>query len=157
MDLLFISQARMRDYLSWSAFSTVTSIAAFIIGLRWGAVGVAAAFALSDLLLRMPVLWWWVTRRGPIQLSDLYLNAAPFAAGSVSAFLVVSFVQRLPFPNDFLHLAASAFIAYATTWSTVVLFERGRAAMADSIRLMRTEAPRLLRRHRSPYPKTPPA
>ncbi len=151
MDLLFISQARMRDYLIWSAFSTVTSFAAFVIGLRWGAVGVAAAFALSDLLLRMPVLWWWVTRRGPIQLSDLYLNAAPFAAGSVSAFLMISLAQSLPFPNDFLHLAASAIIAYATSWSTVALFKRGRAAMADSIRLVRAEALRLLRRHRSPH------
>ena len=40
MDLLFISQARMRDYLAWSAFSTFTSLAAFVVGLRWGAVGV---------------------------------------------------------------------------------------------------------------------
>ena len=140
MDLLFISQARMRDYLIWSASSTVTSITAFVIGLRWGAVGVAAAFALSDLLLRMPALWWWVTRRGPIKMSDLYWNAAPFAAGCVSAFLMISLVQNLRFPNDFLHLAASAIIAYATSWSTVALFKHGRAAMTDSIRLLRNES-----------------
>ena len=155
MDLLFISQARMRDYLIWSAFSTATSITAFVIGLRWGAVGVAAAFALSDLLVRMPALWWWVARRGPIRVSDFYLSAAPFAAGSVSAFLMISLVQRLPFPNNFLQLAASAIIAYVTSWSTVALFKRGRATMEDSALLISTEVRRLLHRHHSPNPEKP--
>jgi PST family polysaccharide transporter len=145
MDMLFISQARTRDYLVWSAFSTVTSLASFVIGLRWGALGVAAAFALSDLLLRMPVLWWWVTRRGPIKMADLYASAAPFAAGAAVAFVVLTALQQLPFPNDFLHLAASAVIGYASAWGTVALFKRGRATMADSLRLARTELPRLLR------------
>ncbi len=146
MDLLFISQGRTRDYLIWSFFSAATSVASFIIGLRWGAVGVAAAFALSDLLIRMPVLWWWVTRRGPIKMIDLYASALPFAAGSAVAFLVLTALQRLPFHNDLIQLAASAIIAYATAWGVAALFRRGRAAMADSIHLIRTELPRLLLR-----------
>lgn len=146
MDLLFISQARMRDYLAWSAFSTLTSVTAFVVGLRWGAVGVAAAFALSDLFVRMPALWWWATRRGPIRLSDLCLSAAPFAAGSATAFVVLGLVQRLTFTSDFMLLATSAIIAYAASWTTVGLFKRGRATMGDTMRLVRTELPRLLRR-----------
>jgi PST family polysaccharide transporter len=146
MDMLFISQARTRDYLIWSAFSTVTSLAAFVIGLRWGAVGVAAAFALSDLLLRMPALWWWATRRGPISMIDLYASAAPFAAAAAVAFVVLSALQRLPFPNDFTQLATSAIAAYVIAWGTVALFKRGRATMADTLRLARTELPRLMRR-----------
>lgn len=148
MDLLFISQGRTRDYLIWSAFSAGTSVIAFVIGLRWGAVGVAAAFALSDLLLRMPVLWWWVTRAGPIKMADLYLSAAPFAAGAALSFVVLSAVQGAPFPNDLSLLAASAVIAYVVSWSTAALFRRGRSAMADSVRLVRTEIPRLLRQRR---------
>lgn len=146
MDMLFISQARTRDYLIWSAFSTVTSLAAFVIGLRWGAVGVAAAFALSDLLLRMPALWWWATRRGPIRTIDLYASAAPFAAGAAAAYVVLSVLQRLPFPNDFIQLATSAVAAYAIAWGTVALFKRGRATMTDTLHLLRTELPRLMRR-----------
>lgn len=148
VDLLFISQARMRDYLAWSAFSTFTSVTAFIVGLRWGAVGVAAAFALSDLFVRMPALWWWATRRGPIRMRDLYLSAAPFAAGSATAFVVVSLVQRMTLASDFILLAASAILAYIASWSVVALFKRGRATMGDSMQLIRTELPRLLRRQR---------
>lgn len=146
MDMLFISQARTRDYLIWSAFSTVTSLAAFVIGLRWGVIGVAAAFALSDLLLRMPTLWWWVTRRGPIRVLDLYASAAPFAAGAAAAYVLLSALQRLPFPNDFLQLATSAIAAYAIAWGTAALFKRGRATMTDTLHLLRTELPRLMRR-----------
>ena len=146
MDMLFISQGRTRDYLIWSAFSTITSLASFIIGLRWGALGVAAAFALSDLLLRMPVLWWWVTRRGPIKMADLYASSAPFAAGAAVAFIVLTAIQQLPFANDIAQLATSAIAGYAAAWGTAALFKRGRATMADAIRLVRTELPRLLRR-----------
>ncbi|MBX9747127.1 MAG: lipopolysaccharide biosynthesis protein [Hyphomonadaceae bacterium] len=149
MDLLFISQARMRDYLAWSAFSTLTSVTAFVVGLRWGAVGVAAAFALSDLFVRMPALWWWATRRGPIRLSDLYLTAAPFAAGAATAFAALHFVQRLTFTSDFTQLVVSLILAYAISWSTIVLFRRGRAALSDTVGLVGTELPRLLRRQSS--------
>jgi hypothetical protein len=97
----------------------------------------------------MPALWWWVTRKGPIRMADLYLSAAPFAAGSAACFVVLSAVQRLPFHNDFVQLAASAILAYAISWSVVALFRRGRAAMSDSVHLIRTELPRLLRRGRA--------
>jgi hypothetical protein len=58
----------------------------------------------------------------------------------------VSALQRLPIHNDFIQLAASAVLAYAVSWATSALFKRGRATMADSIRLIRTELPRLMRR-----------
>ncbi|MGQ0533433.1 MAG: lipopolysaccharide biosynthesis protein [Caulobacteraceae bacterium] len=148
MNLLFISQGRARAYLAWSIFSAVSSVAAFVIGLRWGAIGVAAAFALSDVFLRLPVLWWLVTRAGPIRQAHLYLAAAPFAAGAAVCFLVLSALQRLPFPNDFTQLATSAIVAYAVAWGVAALFKTGRKTLADSVQLVRTELPRLLRRRR---------
>ncbi len=144
MNLLFVSQGRGKGYMLWSAFSVVTSVLAFVIGLRWGAVGVAAAFGLSDLLIRMPFLWWRVTRQGPIKLTDLIGAATPFAAGALACFGVVSAVQLIPFPNDFLHLAASAIVAYLAAWGTVALFPSGRATMADTLTLMQRESPRFL-------------
>jgi PST family polysaccharide transporter len=146
MNLLFISQGRARAYLAWSVFSAVTSVAAFVIGLRWGAVGVAAAFALNDLFVRVPVLWWSVTRVGPIRMLDLYGAAAPFAAGAVVCFAAVSALQQLAFANDLAQLAVSAIVAYATAWGVAALFKTGRKTMTDSVQLVRTELPRLVRR-----------
>jgi PST family polysaccharide transporter len=148
MNLLFISQGRTRAYMVWSAFSAVTSVASFIIGLSWGAVGVAAAFALSDVLIRLPFLWWLVTRQGPIRMLDLYATAAPFAAASAAAFAALLLLQRLPFPNDLIHLAVCAAAAYAVAFAVLTLFTGGRAALSDSVRLIRTELPRFLPRLR---------
>ncbi len=152
MSFLFVSQGRARAYMAWSAFSAVTSVLSFIVGLRWGAIGVAAAFALSDVLVRLPFLWWWVTRTGPIALMDLFLTAAPFAAGSAACLGALLLVQRLPFPNDFAFLAVNAIVAYAVAWSVAGSFKGGRAAMGDAFRLIRTELPRFIPRwaRRSP-------
>lgn len=145
MNLLFVSQGRGKDYMIWSLFSMVTSVLAFVVGLRWGALGVAAAFGLSDLLIRMPFLWFWVTRKGPIKMTDLYGAALPFAAGAAAAFVVVSLVQGIPFPNDFMQLAVSAVVSYMAAWSTVALFKSGRGAMADTLYLVKREGPRFLK------------
>jgi polysaccharide transporter, PST family len=148
MNFLFISQGRARDYFIWSVFSAITSVASFIVGLRWGAIGVAAAFAISDVVVRLPFLWWWATRSGPIKQMDLYTSAAPFAAGSVASLAALLPLQSLPFPNDFALLAASAIAGYGVSWGVIALFTTGRKTMADSLHLVRTELPRLLRHKR---------
>lgn len=146
MSFLFVSQGRARDYFIWSVFSAVTSIAAVVAGLKWGAIGVAISFALSDVLVRLPFLWWWVSRKGPVSQFDLYRAAAPFAAGSAAAFAALMAVQRIDFGGDFIELAVSGVLAYAASWSVIALFQTGRKTLADTRELARTELPRLLKR-----------
>jgi PST family polysaccharide transporter len=144
MNLLFISQGRGRDLLIWSAFSAITSVIAFVIGLRWGVIGVAAAFGLSDILIRLPFLWWLVTRTGPIRMLDLYAAALPFAVASAVTFLALIAMQGLPFPNAFTMLAVSAVAGYALSWGVIALFPAGRATFTDAIQILRKEAPRFV-------------
>lgn len=144
MNLLFVSQGRGRAYMVWSAFNLVTSLLAFAIGLRWGAVGVAACFGVSDLLVRAPFLWWWVTRKGPIKFTDLINAALPFAAGAVAVVAVLTPFLYVHFPSRLPHIAAGGALAYAVAWATIACFKSGRAAMADTFTLMRKELPRFL-------------
>ncbi|NWG53467.1 MAG: oligosaccharide flippase family protein [Hydrogenophilaceae bacterium] len=148
MPFLFVSQRRASANFVWSVFSILTTLGAVMIGVRWGAVGAAAAFALSDVFLRLPFLWWIVTRKGPIKLGDLYGAAWPFAVASGAVFVVTSALMRLPYPNDFLLLAACALAAYATALATLSLFKGGRMAMADTASLFRTETRRLIFRRK---------
>src|SRR3546814_12433911 len=67
---LFISQSRTGELARWGMVVAVTSIGAFAVGLPWGAVGVAAAYGLSDLFIRAPIIWYWVGRRGPVANRD---------------------------------------------------------------------------------------
>jgi PST family polysaccharide transporter len=153
MNFLFISQGRARDYFIWSLFSAATSVAAVVVGLRWGALGVAISFALSDVLLRLPALWWWVSRKGPVSQFDLYRAAAPFAAGSFAAFAALLALQRVTFSSDLFELVVSAIVAYAASWGVAALFPTGRKTLADTHQLARTELPRLMTRFRRAPPQ----
>lgn len=69
---LFLTQDRAGEYLNWAIVGSTIAVASFAIGLPFGAVGVAAAYAVSGVLLRTPILIYWVGRRGPVSSRDLY-------------------------------------------------------------------------------------
>jgi PST family polysaccharide transporter len=69
---LFISQGRGRDMLIAQSVNACVIVLSFIIGLRYGPVGVAIAFSISSLVVRVPVLYFMVGRRGPVRTADLW-------------------------------------------------------------------------------------
>jgi O-antigen/teichoic acid export membrane protein len=60
---------RTRDMLRYSVIVSVGSLAAFVIGLHWGVVGVAAAYALSSTVIE-PYYTWLTTRALGISILD---------------------------------------------------------------------------------------
>lgn len=129
---LFISQSRTGEFARWGLVIAVTSIAAFLVGLPWGALGVAAAYALSDLCIRMPIAWYWVGLKGPVRTRDLIAMAWPHViangamAAAMMALLPVHFSSLV-----LLDLASRCAIGYAVCWSVLAIFPRGRAAIGD--------------------------
>lgn len=82
---LFSTQGRTRDLFHWGLVRAAIAIIAIVIGLRWGAVGVAAAYAFSDLCISTPILFWYVGREGPIRASDFYRTIVTPAVASLCA------------------------------------------------------------------------
>src|SRR3546814_2219771 len=92
----------------------VTSIGAFAVGLPWGAVGVAAAYGLSDLFIRAPIIWYWVGRRGPVATRDFVQLALPYATALAAIFTVDALLdERTLFSWPFIDLGARGLICYA--------------------------------------------
>jgi PST family polysaccharide transporter len=132
MAWLFLTQSRTSEYARWGLFNAVTCAAAFAIGLRWGAYGVAVAFALSDVLVRLPVLWWYVGRKGPVRTRDLYRLAAPFvAASATSACVVWNIDQAIKF-----YLGLSFGASYFVTGAVLAIFPEGRIILRESYNLV---------------------
>lgn len=69
---LFTSQGRGRDFSTATSIVSFVTVAAFIAGLPFGPVGVAAGFSISGILIRLPVLYFIVGRRGPVSTADLW-------------------------------------------------------------------------------------
>lgn len=131
---LFISQSRTGEFAQWGLVVALTSIAAFVAGLPWGALGVAAAYALSDLFIRMPIVWYWIGRKGPVRTRDLIGMAWPhvIANAAMAAVMIALQPVRLgAFP--LIDLGIKCIIGYAVCWATLAIFPRGRATLGDLI------------------------
>jgi hypothetical protein len=66
-------------------------VVSFVAGLPYGPVGVAIAFSVSSLVIRVPILYFMVGRRGPVRTSDLW--AVPFRY--LPIWIVIFFVTWL--------------------------------------------------------------
>ena len=69
---LLTSQGRGKDIFVQNSIAAFLSLASFVAGLPFGPVGVAIAFSLSGLLLRLPILYYNAGREGPVSTKDLW-------------------------------------------------------------------------------------
>jgi PST family polysaccharide transporter len=71
---LLTSQGRGKDIFLQNSVAAFVMFASFIAGLPFGPVGVAMAFSLSALLLRLPILYYNAGRTGPVRTKDLWIG-----------------------------------------------------------------------------------
>ncbi|MGN6465825.1 MAG: lipopolysaccharide biosynthesis protein [Rhizobiaceae bacterium] len=116
---IFICQGRTRTMFRWGIYSSAVTIAAFLVGLPWGAVGVAAAYAISGYLLRVPVLTVTVHRVGPVSGYDFALVQLFYVASSIMAWAVTRI-----FPDVFMQFNDLAAIALTVilSYGLAILF-----------------------------------
>ena len=69
---LLTSQGRGRDILIAQSINSCAVVFSFVAGLPYGPVGVAIAFSVSSLVVRVPLWYFMVGRRGPVRTSDLW-------------------------------------------------------------------------------------
>lgn len=132
---LFVSQGRSGAYLVWGAFNAATSLAAFLAGLPWGPVGVAAAYSITQILLRGPVMWWLATRTGPVLHRDILSAAGPHALVSGVAAAAVLTVRWSSNLHGIPALMAGATASYSAMVLTMLILPPGRKIMRDTGRL----------------------
>lgn len=66
--LVLVSLGQSKKYLKWGVFNSIITVASFIVGLPWGAVGVAMSYAIVNYLLFLPCLWYCF-RRSPMSIA----------------------------------------------------------------------------------------
>ena len=140
---LLVSQGRAKEMLTWSLLSAPFSILAIVIGLRWGALGVAASYSVARLFVINPLMFWFIGRSGPIRTSDFWRILAPFI---LSALAVIAgcllFRQFVVITNPLFGLMACAVVGGLSALVALIAIPGGRAAIMDikhSIRLLKPE------------------
>ena len=137
MGWLFVSQGLGRNYLIVGAVTAFISIGSFVIGLPGGAVGVAMAYAIGDLLLKTPFVWFMAGRRGPVRLPDLLRLALPhaiaLAAAGASQVALAHYLDKV----GFLTLCLLGALSYGMYLAVLMLFKDKVAMAGELIALVR--------------------
>jgi len=132
---LFSTQGRTRELFHWGLLGGAIAVASIVAGLPWGATGVAASYAVADLCIATPLLFWYVGRRGPVRTFDFYRTIAPVSAASVCS-LAILFLSR-SWLNAVPSLLARLSIAFGITVAVSLLvlsaLPTGRLAMRSLI------------------------
>jgi PST family polysaccharide transporter len=133
---LFVSQRRTGEYARFGIFSTASCLIAFAIGLRWGATGVAAAYGLSGILVRLPAIVWKVGSTGPISSRNIVDLAVPYAisAGLAAAIwrLAVPFAPSTPLAS----LIFSGFVVFISFCASISCTHSGRGTLSEVFSLL---------------------
>ncbi|HEV8429175.1 MAG TPA: lipopolysaccharide biosynthesis protein [Pyrinomonadaceae bacterium] len=129
---LLISQGRTQDLLKWGLISGPIIITSFLIGLPWGAVGVATSYTTARIFVVDPLLYWFVGREGPVKTMDFYKTMAPFVFSSVCALLAgIAFRKWSYIDSGFWIISICVIITAVTTLVTLAITSAGRAALYD--------------------------
>jgi polysaccharide transporter, PST family len=132
---LFVSQGRAKELFQLSLFRAVTACLAFVLGLPWGPFGVATAYAVSDILVRMPVQAMVVTRSGPLSRRALTRSLMPhFAATGATAGAALWVAASLPMTAWV--FAATVCLCEIVYLAVLVLFPEKRRIMHHALRRM---------------------
>lgn len=132
---LFVSQGRSGDFMRWGIITAVTSVLAFAIGLPYGALGVAVAYAVSE-YLRTPFLWLYVGKAGPLRASHVLHAAAPFVLGAHLALALVWVAKPMLPAQPIIALVGGAVLSYVVTIIVALAFGAGREALREALRLI---------------------
>ncbi|WFP63235.1 lipopolysaccharide biosynthesis protein [Mesorhizobium sp. WSM4904] len=132
---LFVSQGRSGDFMRWGVVTAVTSVMAFAIGLPYGALGVAIAYAISE-YLRTPFLWLYIGKTGPLRASHVLHAAAPFVIGGHVALALVWLAKPMLPTQPVVALVCGTALSYAVTILISLAFGAGREALREALKLV---------------------
>lgn len=133
---LFVSQSRTGAYAKLGLFNAVTCLAAFFAGLPWGAVGVAACYAISDIAIRMPALYWLVGREGPVRTKDIYGVLVPNAVAILITGAALIAAKAVLVIGDLPLLGTLALLSYCVFWAVLAFTKSGRNTFAQIARVL---------------------
>lgn len=138
---LFITQDRTREMRNWGIVSSTLFVASFVIGLPWGALGVAISYIATG-CFQGPMVWWAATRSGPVQFSALIRSVIPYVVAVTATLAATAELQRI-MPHRLLTLAILFIVAYIIFLAVLLLQPRGRRALADMLLQVRGLAGRM--------------
>jgi PST family polysaccharide transporter len=126
LEWLFVIEDRTAELRNWCIVRTILTVGAFAAGLPWGALGVAAAYAGTVLLLMSPIQVVWATRRSPVHMSDIAMTVLMFLPGTAMAIAAMLAISRWAGLGNVPTLLVCLPLSYGIVWATAFAYPAGR-------------------------------
>jgi O-antigen/teichoic acid export membrane protein len=131
---LFITQGRSRDMLRWGMVGPPIIIVSILVGLPWGATGVALSYSVTFMCIITPALFWFVGRSGPVGARHVFGAVIPMliasGAGLATAATVRWFIAGV---GPLLGILICGAVSLSTTLLVLLVIPAGRRALADLV------------------------
>lgn len=130
---LFTTQGRARELFHWGLISGAVAVSSILAGLPWGATGVAASYAATDLCVSTPLLFWYVGRSGPVRAGDFYRTIAPAVCAALCslAALLAGRPWLWSLSSLIARLSLALLITIAVSLLVFAVLPTGRLAMRN--------------------------
>ncbi|NHC33846.1 lipopolysaccharide biosynthesis protein [Scytonema millei] len=93
---IYQSLGRTARMFRWGAIAAIVDVSAFLIGIHWNAIGVAAAFSLSQVILLVPAFAYCI-RGTSLKLTELAITLSrPVLISTVAAVAIIGIDRLLP-------------------------------------------------------------
>ena len=132
---LFMSSGRTNAMMRWGMISTPITLVSFVVGLPWGASGVAAAYFLSQ-SLRLPILFKMCTTDTPLRPADFYVSFMPAILSGVASYGVAYSVRQSVTPIVLILIITTC--SYIFCFSIQALSSSGRFELLRLFNLIKT-------------------
>jgi PST family polysaccharide transporter len=92
---IYESQGRGSDQLKNHTIAGVVTLVAYLLGLRWGPMGVVTSLAIISLVIRLPIVYYIAGKQGPVSTRDLWMGFLTHLPCWITVFGVTSLTYRV--------------------------------------------------------------
>lgn len=134
---VYISLGNTARLLRWSIFASTVNVIGFLIGIRWGAIGVATSFSITSILLRYPA-YAYCFRSTPLQVKDLVqIVWKPAVAALTAGAISFAFNQFVSFDNLIVSLTISCCVYVLLYIGIWMVLPNGRQSLRDMLMVLK--------------------
>ena len=127
---LFVTQGRTQDMLQVGNDRSDYNCGSHRRRFEMGSDRCCSFLLTHESNYRDSLLFWFVSRSGPVRMGDFYRTIGPVALASVCSFGVLLFLKfSVSFKSSWTGLAVSFIVVVATTLAILVLLPQGRLAL----------------------------
>jgi len=135
---VYISLGQTNRMMRWGLFAVPLIIVSFVLGLPWGALGVAVSYTICSLtVLTFPCLWW-AFRDSPLTLGKWIAAVCRPLLASFILYGAMEFLRRnLHLDNPMWIVVLSGLAGLGVLVLVVGVWRDARAEAVDGLRLLR--------------------